>query len=89
MRIPIIAGNWKMYKTEEEAVQLVSDLKRRLKDVSGVTVIVFPPFTALSSVHGILQDSSILLGAQNMHWEEKGAYTGEVSPTMLLTAGCK
>jgi triosephosphate isomerase len=89
MRIPIIAGNWKMYKTEKEAVQLVSDLKRRLKDVSGVTIIVFPPFTALSSVHGILQDSSILLGAQNMHWEEKGAYTGEVSPTMLLTSGCK
>jgi len=89
MRIPIIAGNWKMYKTEEEATQLVSDLKQRLRDVIGVKVIVCPPFTALSSVNRILQDSSILLGAQNMHWEEKGAYTGEISPSMLLTSGCK
>ncbi|MFH1336149.1 MAG: triose-phosphate isomerase, partial [Candidatus Zixiibacteriota bacterium] len=89
MRIPIIAGNWKMYETEEEATQLVSDLKQRLKGVTGVKVIVCPPFIALSSVNGILQDSSILLGAQNMHWEEKGAYTGEISPAMLLTSGCK
>jgi len=89
MRIPIIAGNWKMYKTEEEAIQLVSDLKQRLKDVKGVKVVVCPPFTALSPVNKTLENSSILLGAQNMHWEEKGAFTGEVSPTMLLTAGCK
>jgi triosephosphate isomerase len=89
MRIPIIAGNWKMYKTEAEAVPLVSDLKQRLKDVTEVKVIVCPPFTALSSVREILQNSSILLGAQNMHWEEKGAYTGEISPAMLLTSGCK
>jgi len=78
-----------MYKTEEEAVQLVSDLKQRLKDVTGVKVVICPPFTALSSVKRALENSSILLGAQNMHWEEKGAFTGEVSPTMLLTAGCK
>ena len=78
-----------MYKTEEEAIQLVSDLKQRLKDVKGVKVVVCPPFTALSSVNKTLENSSILLGAQNMHWEEKGAFTGEVSPTMLLTAGCK
>lgn len=89
MRTPNIAGNWKMYKTEEEAVQLVSDLKQRLKDVTGVKVVICPPFTALSSVKRALENSSILLGAQNMHWEEKGAFTGEVSPTMLLTAGCK
>ncbi|MGB8658263.1 MAG: triose-phosphate isomerase [Candidatus Zixiibacteriota bacterium] len=89
MRIPIIAGNWKMYKTEDEALHLVSDLKQRLKDVMGVKVIVCPPFTALSAVKRALENSQILLGAQNMHWEEKGAFTGEVSPTMLLTAGCK
>ncbi len=89
MRIPIIAGNWKMNKTEEEALQLVSDLKQRLGEVTGVKVIVCPPFTALFSVNKALENSSILLGAQNMHWEEKGAFTGEVSPTMLLTVGCK
>ena len=89
MRIPIIAGNWKMYKTDQEAFRLASDLKIRLEDVAGVTVVICPPFTSLSSVKKALGNSSILLGAQNMHWEEKGAYTGEVSPTMLLTAGCK
>lgn len=89
MRITIIAGNWKMYKTEEEALHLVSDLKQRLRDVVGVQMIICPPFTALSSVNKALENSSIMLGAQNMHWEEKGAFTGEVSPTMLLTAGCK
>ena len=89
MRTPIIAGNWKMYKTEEEALQLVSDLKHRLKDAVGVKIVVCPPFTALSSVRRALDDTTILLGAQNMHWEEKGAFTGEVSPSMLLTIGCK
>jgi triosephosphate isomerase len=89
MRIPIIAGNWKMYKTEEEAIQLVSDLKAKLKDIKGVKVIICPPFTALSTVMEILRESSIFLGAQNMHSEEKGAYTGEISPAMLIAAGCK
>ena len=89
MRIPIVAGNWKMYKTEEEAFALASNLKRRLKDVFGVKVILCPPFTSLFSVRKAMEGSSILLGAQNMHWEEKGAFTGEISPPMLLTAGCK
>jgi triosephosphate isomerase len=89
MRIPIIAGNWKMFKTDQEAFGLASDLKIRLEDVAGVTVVICPPFTSLYSVKKALGNSSILLGAQNMHWEEKGAYTGEVSPAMLLTAGCK
>ncbi len=89
MRIQIIAGNWKMYKNEKEAFQLASDLKQRLKDVDRVKVVICPPFTALSSVKKATQNSPILLGAQNMHWEEKGAYTGEISPPMLLTAGCK
>ena len=89
MRIPIIAGNWKMYKSQEEAFQLASDFKQRIKDVNGVKVVICPPFTSLSSVKRATENSSILLGAQNMHWEEKGAYTGEISPPMLLTAGCK
>jgi triosephosphate isomerase len=89
MRIPIIAGNWKMYKTESEAVDLASDLRQSLKDVSGVKVLICPPFTSLSSVGKVIEGSNISLGGQNMHWEEKGAYTGEISPTMLLTAGCE
>lgn len=78
-----------MYKTGDDAIQLVSDLKPRLNNIAGVKVILCPPFTALFPVNKSLQNSSILLGAQNMHWEEKGAFTGEVSPTMLLTVGCK
>lgn len=89
MRIPMIAGNWKMYKTEDEASELASDLRRRLEDVKGVTVVVCPPFTSLFSVKKAISGSSIQLGAQNMYWEEKGAFTGEISPPMLLTAGCK
>jgi triosephosphate isomerase len=89
MRTPIIAGNWKMHKTEEEAFQLASDLKQRLNGVKEVQVIICPPFTSLSAAKKGIENSSISLGAQNMHWEEKGAYTGEISPSMLLTAGCK
>ncbi|MGB2769317.1 MAG: triose-phosphate isomerase [Candidatus Zixiibacteriota bacterium] len=89
MRIPIIAGNWKMHKTGQEAVDLASDLKERLKSIKGVKVVICPPFTSLSSVSKAIERSNISLGGQNMHWEEKGAYTGEVSPTMLLTAGCE
>ncbi|MGB2981315.1 MAG: triose-phosphate isomerase [Candidatus Zixiibacteriota bacterium] len=89
MRIPIIAGNWKMHKTGQEAVDLASDLKERLKSIKGVKVVICPPFTSLSSVSKAIERSNISLGGQNMHWEEKGAFTGEVSPTMLLTAGCE
>jgi triosephosphate isomerase len=89
MRTPIIAGNWKMFKTEEEAFKLAFELKERLNDVKGAKVIICPPFTSLSAAKKGIDNSSISLGAQNMHWEEKGAYTGEISPTMLLTAGCK
>jgi triosephosphate isomerase len=89
MRTPIIAGNWKMNKTEKEAFQLASELKERLNGIKGVKVIICPSFTSLSAVKKGIKNSLISLGAQNMHWEEKGAYTGEVSPPMLLTAGCK
>jgi triosephosphate isomerase len=89
MRTPIIAGNWKMYETEDEALVLASDIGKRLNGVTGVTVILCPPFTSLHSVRKAIQGSPILLGAQNMYWEEKGAFTGEVSPSMLLAAGCR
>jgi triosephosphate isomerase len=89
MRTPIIAGNWKMYKTQEEAFQLASALKQRLSNLNSVKVVLCPPFTALASVKEAIEGSHLLLGAQNMYWEKEGTYTGEVSPEMLLTIGCK
>lgn len=83
MRRPFIAGNWKMHKPIEEAQSLVEELKRELKGVDGCDVAVCPPFVALDAVRGLLADSSIGLGAQNMHWEQEGAFTAEISPLML------
>jgi triosephosphate isomerase len=83
MRKPFIAGNWKMHKTIEEAVALVEALRAELDGVTGCDVAVCPPFPALAAVREALTGSVIGLGAQNMYWEEKGAFTGEVSPVML------
>lgn len=88
-RIPIIAGNWKMNKNNQEAEKLASDLRDRLSSLSGVKAILCPPFIALSVVASVVKGSNLELGAQNMHWEKEGAFTGEVSAQMLLTAGCK
>lgn len=87
-RKPLMAGNWKMFKTRAEAVESVRELRRRLDPVSEVDVVVCPPFTALPAVQEALAGSSIRLGAQNVHWEEEGAFTGEISPRMLLDCGC-
>ena len=83
MRIPFIAGNWKMHKTVEEAIALAQELRAELEDVEGCDVAVCPPFTALVSVRRALEGSAIGLGAQNVHWEEQGAFTGAISPPML------
>ncbi|MFA4835387.1 MAG: triose-phosphate isomerase [Dehalococcoidia bacterium] len=83
MRKPIIAGNWKMNTTVDEAVSLVKAMKERLESIKGVDKVVCPPFVSLTSVREVLKGSSIGLGAQNMYFEEKGAYTGEVSGAML------
>ncbi|MBI4833142.1 MAG: triose-phosphate isomerase [Candidatus Lindowbacteria bacterium] len=89
MRRIMIAGNWKMHKLAGEAQALASDLKTRFSGTgSNVAVVLCPPFTALAAVATVIADTKILLGAQNMHWEGKGAYTGEVSPLMLKDAGC-
>lgn len=88
-RKPIIAGNWKLNKTIKEAIELVTLLKRQVGDIQNVEVVVCPPYTALSSVAEILVDSEIKLGAQDVYWEEKGAFTGEVSSTMLKDAGAQ
>ncbi|MCB9771040.1 MAG: triose-phosphate isomerase [Candidatus Omnitrophica bacterium] len=87
MRKIIIAGNWKMYKTSFEAVELVNELKRTLGDMSEVDVVVCPPFTALVEVKDVISESNIGLGAQNIYWEEFGAFTGEVSAPMLTAIG--
>jgi triosephosphate isomerase len=83
MRKPFVAGNWKMYKTVAEARQLVSELIPGLNSVQGVDKVLCPPFTALLAVAAILEGTDIGLGAQNMHWEISGAFTGEVAPTMV------
>ena len=83
MRNPFVAGNWKMNKSVEEARLLVSDMGRGLKEIEGVEKVLCPPFMSLVAVHALLQGTDIGLGAQNMHWEEKGAFTGEVSPGMV------
>ncbi len=88
MRKPIIAGNWKMNKLTSEAVELAREVKNKAGTIADREIVLCPPFTVLSSVKEVIEDSSIKLGAQNMHWEVRGAYTGEVSPTMLKDIGC-
>jgi triosephosphate isomerase len=88
-RVPFMAGNWKMNKTVGEAVELAKELKVSIAGVEGVEVAVAPPFTALYAVRKELEGSSIRLAAQNLHWEEKGAYTGEISSLMLKELGCQ
>ena len=89
MRTPIIGGNWKMYKIREEATKIVVELRDQIEDVKDVEIVVFPPFTLLETVGEILQGSKVGLGAQNMFWKEEGAYTGEISPRMLVDLGCQ
>lgn len=83
MRKPFIAGNWKMHKTIAEALDLVNALRPLVSDIQDVDIAVCPPFTALEAVSKVLAGSNIAVGAQNMFWEEEGAYTGEISPLML------
>lgn len=83
MRKPFVAGNWKMFKTVSEARHLVSELVPGLQAVGSVDKVLCPPFTALLAVAALLEGTDISLGAQNMHWELSGAFTGEISPTMV------
>lgn len=84
-----VAGNWKMNNTIEQSVSLVNSLQKETRDIHKVDIMVAPPFTAIKSVYDALSNSSIQVGAQDVFWEESGAYTGEVSPMMLKDAGCK
>ena len=86
-RTPLIAGNWKMFKTAGETIKLINALNEGTADVEGVEILVCPPPTALGVAVAALEESNIKLGAQNMYFEPEGPYTGEVSAQMLLDLG--
>ncbi len=88
-RTPIIAGNWKMNKTASEARDLATALIPLVKDVKNRDVVLAPPFTSLPAVAETIKKTGIALSAQNLYWEDKGAYTGEISAEMLLELGCE
>jgi len=88
-RTPLVAGNWKMNKTLPESLALLNDLKESLPDTGSTEVVVFPPFTSLAAAKNVLEGSAIKLGAQNVYFESKGAYTGEISADMLVETGCQ
>jgi triosephosphate isomerase len=88
LRKKIIAGNWKMNKTTADATSLAEGLKLELGECLDVDVVLCPPFTALSAVSGVIDDCHLKLGAQDMHWEAEGAYTGEISSGMLRDLYC-
>jgi triosephosphate isomerase len=89
MRTPFIAGNWKMFKTVHEAVVFVKELRGLVKDVTDVDIVVAPPFTALHAVAEAARNSNVAVAAQNLHWEREGAFTGEVSASMVKEAGAE
>ncbi|HIE17709.1 MAG TPA: triose-phosphate isomerase, partial [Dehalococcoidia bacterium] len=84
MRKPMIAGNWKMNTNVDEAVNLVRAMLAELDGISGVEKVICPPFISLAAIRELIEGTSIKLGAQNVYFESKGAYTGEVSPLMLV-----
>lgn len=88
MRKPIIAGNWKMNKTSKEAAQFILEFRDKVKNAK-CEVVICPAFTSLAQVITLVENTDIKVGAQNMYYEESGAYTGEVSPTMLRELGVK
>ena len=87
-RIPVIAGNWKLFKTQKEAADTITGLRGEVDNVEGVEVVVCPTYTSLAASAAALDGSTIGLGAQNVHYEEQGAFTGELSTGMLIDAGC-
>lgn len=88
MRRPFIAANWKMNKTIEETEAFIDAFIPLVRNINGVDIMIAPPFTSLMLAARLLQNTNIKLGAQNVYYEEKGAFTGEIAPTMLRSAGC-
>jgi triosephosphate isomerase len=89
MRIPFIAGNWKMYKTVSEAVVFVKELRTAVKDVDRVEIVLAPAFTALHAVAEAARNTNLGVAAQDLYWEREGAFTGEVSADMVKEAGAE
>jgi triosephosphate isomerase len=89
MRKVIIAGNWKLNKTSREALMLVEELKREVVNIEGIDIVVCPPFTALETVSEAIMETNIALGAQNIYWQDSGAFTGEISAPMLKDLSVK
>ena len=87
MRTPLIAGNWKMFKTVAETVTHVKALRALVKDITDVEIVVAPPFTAIHTASDALRGSNVLVAAQDLHWEREGAFTGEVSAPLIKDAG--
>ena len=88
-RTPLIAGNWKMFKTCPEALETAAQLVKLLAGNRDIDVMIAPSFTALAPVSEVVKGSCVSLGAQNIFWEAQGAFTGEISPAMLVSTGCK
>ena len=88
MRKPLMVGNWKMNKTITESIPLINDLLESLKDYQETEIVICPPFTSLWVARELIQDSKIILGAQNFYFQNDGAYTGEISARMLQNIGC-
>src|SRR2546422_307955 len=89
MRIPFIAGNWKMHKTVHEAIVFVKELKRIVKDVTDVEIVVAPAFISMHAVAEAARNSNVGVAAQDVYWEREGAFTGEVAPGMIKEAGAE
>jgi triosephosphate isomerase len=89
MRLPLIAANWKMYKTVGDAVVFAKELRAAVKDIADVEIVVAPPFTALYAVAEALRNSNVAVAAQDIYWEREGAFTGEVSAAMTKEAGAE
>ncbi|MCK8828038.1 triose-phosphate isomerase [Natroniella acetigena] len=89
MRRPFIAGNWKMNKTVDQAVEMVTELKELVVGVEDVDIAICAPAVDLYPMNEVVADTNIALGAENMYWKESGAYTGELSPAMIKSVGCE
>ena len=89
MRVPFIAGNWKMFKTVHETTVYVKELRVLVKDINDVTVVIAPPFTAVHAASEAARNSNVAVSSQNMFWEREGAYTGEISAAMIKEAGAE
>src|ERR1044072_1677473 len=89
MRTPIVAGNWKMYKTVAEAVKYVKEFRVMVKDVTGVEIVLAPPMTALHAAAEAARNSNVAIASQDHFWEREGAFTGEASAAMVREAGAE